>query len=668
MLETLKGIGEKRIKALNDHGIYTAADLAYNFPYKYYDFSCIDEFESKSPETKLLKVEIIDEPKVTFARRGLNYTKARVKDGKTEFIAVWYNRSYVKSTLKVGEYYLLYGTASKTKSSEFVVGMYKKADKISGGGLFSVYKSISGIPSETLKKITGEALKREDFSSPVDDNDAFGKTMSLKDAVFTVHNPGDFNELENAKNRLNLEDLLHLAVMAQDRKLNTKNKKDYKYNFSKETVKAFKDSLPYMLTRSQKTAIDDIIKDLNSDCTMNRMIQGDVGSGKTVVAIFACYLAAKSGFQGAVMVPTEILSGQHYKTATELLGKENINIKLLNSSTPQDEKKGIIRGLKDGSVHMIIGTQSIISEGISFKNLRLIVTDEQHKFGVNERNLLAKKSKTLDILSMSATPIPRSLSLIFYGGTDISVLDERPKGASKITTNLVDELKISRLWQFISKEAKKAEQRVFVGRPRVYDADDGINSVDYIYKQVIDSGINKNIVKVLHGKQKKDEQTRAIKDFKEGNIKILIATTVVEVGLDIQNAGIMVIFNPERLGLASLHQLRGRIGRDGKSGYCFCVCERVKGNALDRLKFFKETSDGFKIAEYDYKNRGSGVIFGCKQHGKEERLFKNTSFSITKFNQIQGYLEKSVNTEMYAKLLYAAQKKYSSIFEKIILN
>ncbi len=664
-LTKLSGIGESRKKAFEELGIFSQEDLLNFLPYKYYDFSKTEPFADDG-KVRLIKAQATEVPKIVSIKKNFSFVSCKMTDETGHiFTAVWYNQTYIKAQIFLGVELYLFGKNSKTKKNNFVVLISKFQDKLSKLALLPIYKTAGKIGQTIIQNSINQVLKTLNIWEFIPHNMLQKYNLiDIKSAYQILHSPNSFEELEKASERLEIENLIPHIAISEYHKSIFRTIKLQKYNNFVQIFENYKNLLPFSLTSDQTEAIFDLEKDMNSKFSMNRLLQGDVGSGKTAVAFFGAYFAQNNGHQSAIIAPTEILANQHYKTAQKLF--DNNQIALLTSSICTQERKNILNRLKLGEIKIIIGTHSLLSDEIQFNDLTYLVIDEQHRFGVEQRKKLKNKGFSPDILVMSATPIPRSLSLVLYGDLDISTLYSRPK-ASKTTTNLVSEAKINDMWNYIAEKIKTGS-KAYVVCSKIDEELDDDQTLEFSAKNLFNKLSEKfgENIGLLHGKLSKNNQNQIIGDFSSGKLKILVSTTVVEVGVDIPDADIIVIASPERFGLATLHQLRGRVGRNGQEAHCFCLTSNLNQKSYERLLFFKNNSDGFKIAEFDLKTRGSGTIIGTNQHGKEEGIsFSASNYSTAK--QILEQIKKDIS--LYAKVLERGEKLYNqSVISKIVLN
>lgn len=616
-IQFVKGVGEKRAKLFNSLGIFCVDSLIHFYPRKYEDWSASKNLEAvKSGETVSIKATLITPVKEAMIRRGLTLFKCKFSDGENVISVTIFNNKYLAKSLRIYEDYYLYGKIEKSLLN-FSMNSPKieKAENILA--IQPVYPAKEKLTSRSISKIMKTALDELGEIEETLDDEIMQKysLISLDKAIRNIHFPNSADDYLPARKRLIFEELLTLQLGLLKLKSNKKSetalviKDDYSSEFEK--------LLPFNLTNAQKRTISECLQDMKSKYPCNRLVQGDVGSGKTAVAASLIYSVIKNGYQATMMAPTEILATQHYESLLKILAPAGINIRLLTGSTPAKEKKEIKKALFDGEIDLIIGTHALIQNDVAFKNLALVITDEQHRFGVKQRAQLAEKGEDVHTIVMSATPIPRTLGLILYGDLDISILDELPPGKQEIRTDVVDSRYHKRLYKFIKDAIARGEQ-CYIVCPAVEENETNIKSAEELADELANGEFKGYNLGILHGKMKPKDKEAIMKSFASGKVSLLVATTVVEVGVDVPNATIMVIENAERFGLSTLHQLRGRVGRGNKKSYCVLVSDAKGKTARERLMTMKKYSDGFKIADTDLKLRGPGDFFGSRQHGLPE--------------------------------------------------
>lgn len=614
-VSALKGVGEKRAAYYKKLGVSTVYDLLYHLPRGYVDFSCpVSPVDAPVNEYCVLKGRIVMKMPEQRIRKGLSIFKAKATDGLNDFMVVIYNNYYGFKALQTGREYLFYGKVTgnllrKEISSPRIV----KADT---EPLVPVYHLTTGLTSAAVLQNMREAvliLENEPFDSMPTYLLLENNLISLPHALKAIHFPENQEEADAAARRLAFDEMLILQLGML--MLKEKSRKSTPCVMDEKTdISAFFESLPFEMTGAQQNCVKEISADLCSGSPMNRLLQGDVGSGKTAVAAAACYFAFKNGYQSALMAPTEILAVQHYKTLNGFLEPLGVKTVLLTGSMTAKEKREVKKQLSDGSAAVAVGTHAIIQKDVEFASLGLVITDEQHRFGVAQRAALAGKGKSPHKLVMSATPIPRTLALIIYGDLDISVINEMPKGRIPVKTYAVTGKLRKRAFNFIKKQLDEGRQ-AYIVCPVIEDSETDMLAAKSYAEKAKGEDFADYTVGLLHGKMKAAEKEQVMTDFKDKKIDVLICTTVVEVGVDVPNASVMMIENAERFGLSQLHQLRGRVGRGSFESHCILVTDNTGEECVRRMKIMSSTSDGFKISEEDLKLRGPGDFFGNRQHG-----------------------------------------------------
>ena len=609
-LENIKGLGPKNLQLINKLGIYTIDDLINFYPFRYdvIERSNVDELNDGD---KIIIDGIIESvPSIFYFGKRRDKMSFKLNTGENIFRVDIYNRGFLKSKLKIGTNITVIGKLDK-KHNLIIVS------DISFGAILKtkiepVYHTTYGIGITTIKKYINSIIDNYHTKSLLPDYliDKY-KLMDKDEAIKIVHNPTKLNELNKALNRLRYEELFLFMCKMNYLKNNIQYKEGLKRVVDKSKVYELINNLEFKLTDDQLKAIEDIYNDLTLPYRMNRLLQGDVGSGKTIVSFISLYINYLGGYQGALMAPTEVLAIQHYNNIKKLFKDYNINIELLIGKTTKREKNRIYKELEEGNVDIIIGTHALFTDEVNYKNLGLVITDEQHRFGVNQRANLKNKGITPDVLYMSATPIPRTYALTLYGDMEISNIKTLPNGKKDIITTIKSEKDIKDVLTSMYNELKEGHQ-VYVIAPLVEESD----KVDFNNVYELEEKMNKAFGKlynigVLHGKMKSDEKDEIMTKFQNNEIQILISTTVVEVGVDVKNATMIVIFDAYMFGLSSLHQLRGRVGRNDLQSYCILI----SNHETERLNILTKTNDGFKISEEDFKLRGSGDLFGVRQSG-----------------------------------------------------
>ena len=610
----LKGVGEKRAELLRKKGIDTVGALLRFYPRAYLDWQNITPIsECHEGENVCVRAEITSPVKTANIRRGMTLYKFSAADDSGVIEVTLFNRKYLAENLREGRSYLFYGklgygiTLRQMSSPEIMPAEYM--------GIEPVYAASEGLSSKTIEKIMKNALVYTDSMQDAIPDGIRQKNglCDFKTALKSIHFPLERQALESAKRRLVFEELfvLQTGLLFLKRRRRALAGCTVKENLLDE----FKKTLSFKLTGAQERVINECLSDMMSPRPMNRLIQGDVGSGKTAVAAALMYISAGNGFQSALMAPTELLAEQHFKTLCKITENSGIKCALLTGSLTKKQKDEVKAGLKSGEIKVAVGTHALLTDDVEFESLGLVVTDEQHRFGVGQRGRLSSKGNNPHTLVMSATPIPRTLGLIIYGDLDISIIDEYPAGRQRIATYCVDSSYNARVYNYIKKFIAEGRQ-AYIVCPLVDENEAlGIKSASEYYEELSENQFKGYTVGLLHGKMKPKDKESVMRRFAAGEIQLLISTTVIEVGIDVPNAALMVIENAERFGLSQLHQLRGRIGRGEYSSACILISDVKSGDTKRRLDVIKNNTDGFKIADEDLKLRGPGDFLGSRQHG-----------------------------------------------------
>ena len=668
-----KYITAKQLSNLKSLGINTIYDLIYYFPRAYDDRTNIKKIgELKFNEYVVLKASVMSAVNLT-VRSGKKIVKAMVSDGTGIMEILWFGMPYIKKSLKIGEEYLFIGQIKKSAVFQLINPEYKLfsgQQKVSENEILPIYSSNKNITQNNLRKLVEKFIANflNYFEENIPDKLIKEyKIMERKSAIKNIHYPVSMKEIEEAKRRFAIEELLilELGILKNRFIIENSNSKNYEVEGKKEKVREFLSQLTFNLTNAQKKVIKEIYDEISNGKIVNRLIQGDVGSGKTVVAMVMLIYMAENGYQGALMAPTEILANQHYLGIKEKLEKIGLRVELLTSSIKGKKKNEILEGIANGEVDIVIGTHSLIEDNVIFKKLGLIVIDEQHRFGVNQRNKLREKGFLGNLLVMSATPIPRSLALSIYGDLDLSIIDELPPGRTPIKTKwIANDEDLEKMYDFIYKKVNAGNQAYFV-TPLIETSDKmALKSVDKVSEEIERKFSNKKIG-IIHGKMKAKEKDEVMLKFKNKEYDILIATTVIEVGIDVPASTIMTIYNAERFGLSALHQLRGRVGRGSKQSYCFLISNSMTENSKQRLSIMEETEDGFRIAEEDLKLRNSGEIFGLRQSGFSDLKFIDIIYDVKTIKLVRDecikYLKEHKGEIENIYLKYDIEQKFSDI-------
>lgn len=669
----IKGVGEKRAKMLNKLGIRCVWDLLYYFPRDYEDRRKVHTILSApigemccikaTPNEKLVKKQI---------RKNVTLYYLYVQDDTGSIHVKWFGNDAYPVNISYGEEYVFYGKKvygyGKTEFELDVMEKIKNAKYTMK--IVPNYPLTKGLNQNLIRSLVSSCLEKVDRFLDIFTEDV-RNAYNLETTDFSVrqmHFPSDDSSFAKARRKLVFEELFILQLALSYLKGRRQNKKGILiHNINCE--KNFEKLLPFTLTDSQSNAISEILVDLSGEKPMNRLVQGDVGCGKTVVAAAAIYTVCKNGYQSALMAPTEILATQHFNTLKNIIG-DNLNIALLTGSTKAREKRETLEKIKNGEVDLVIGTHAIIEDTVEFKNLALCVTDEQHRFGVNQRAKLSEKSDFAHVLVMSATPIPRTLALILYGDLDISVINAMPKGRQPIETYCVAEGLRQRAYNFVKKQLDSGRQGYIVC-PLVEQSDkiDAHSSIE-IYENLKDNVFPTYRVGLLHGKMSAKEKDSIMLSFKNGDIDLLVSTTVIEVGVDVPNANIMVIENAERFGLSQLHQLRGRVGRGSEKSYCILFTDSDNEITRERMDIMTSTTDGFKISQKDLELRGSGEFFGTRQHGLPELKVANLFTDIEILKEAQKLCQNILETDptLSDKSHLLMRQRIATLFKKFENN
>jgi ATP-dependent DNA helicase RecG len=619
-IQYLKGVGPKRASIFRKMGIMTLGDLLFHLPRAYEDRTkTIKIQEGVIGEKQSFVLEVTGSPTVSRPRRGLSILQVPVRDSTGEAVMVWFNQDYLKKTFSPGQVYIVYGKLSFNRYQVQILNPdFKLWSPDHVGSVTPIYPLTDGISNNEMKKIVAQALSEinDDIKSVVPKTYSIKRKLPSKlDSLIGIHFPKNLNHAEISRRALAYEELLLLQIGL----LWFKNKGGAELEGIKfknvRGLEKFIIDLPYKLTAAQIRVIQEIISDMTSNKRMNRLVQGDVGSGKTVVSAAAMVLAVLNGYQATMMAPTEILADQHFETLKDLLKNMPIKIGLLKGSMSLKSRESILNQISNGEVDIVIGTHALIQDSVKFKRLGLAITDEQHRFGVRQRIDLSDKGDLPDMLIMTATPIPRTLALILYGDLDISIIDELPPGRKLIETYAVGSDMEDRIFSFIRKQIIEGRQ-AYVVCPLIEEQEkQDLLSAEKTYERLTSDIFPDFNIGLIHGRMGQAEKEASMRSFKTGEMDILVSTTVIEVGVNVPNANIMLILNAERFGLAQLHQLRGRIGRGKYKSYCILINDSSNSTARERMRILQSTSDGFKISEKDLELRGPGEFFGTKQHG-----------------------------------------------------
>lgn len=615
-ISSIKGVGPKLSEKLNKCGIFTIYDLLLYFPRDYEHIKSDIKPEDINEKDKLmLTCRVIGFNRDIRTKTGKTITSIKFDYNGNIVLAKWFNQPYIKNTFRMNESYDLIGKFKKVSNVFEVINPIISCNDAKESKIISKYSLKEDMSDKMIPKLINQVLDKVDIYDNLP-NDMLDKynLIDLDTAIRDIHFPKGELRLENARTRLKFQELFTYSMKLLILKNRIRRGEGIYFEFAKE-LKDFKEALPFSLTNAQTKVVREVLRDQKSKYPMNRLIQGDVGSGKTIVALIAIFNVIKNGYQATLMVPTEILANQHFKEAKTLFDKFNVEVELLTGSTSNKEKLRIKERISNGDNILVVGTHALIQEDVNFKNLGIAITDEQHRFGVEQRNKLINKGKRPDILVMTATPIPRTLALCMYSDLDVSIIDELPPGRKPIGTKFYSDEDRSLAYKLALEEISKGRQ-VYIVCPLIEETESlDLNSVEKLYDELKSSYFKNIEVKVLHGKMKPKEKDEIINSFKNGETNVIISTTVIEVGVNVPNASLMIVENSERFGLAQLHQLRGRVGRGSYESYCILIGKTKSEKTKRRMEIMTESTDGFYISEQDLKIRGAGEMFGLRQSG-----------------------------------------------------
>ena len=679
-IQYVKGIGPKKASKLNKLGIFTINDLIYYFPRQYEDRNKLKKICQLEDKEKATIRAIISSIETSTPRKGLSITKLSVRDETGFAKLVFFNQDYIVKSFKSGDTILVFGKVKKdfngVELSSCEVEQMSNNPK-STCGIMPIYPLTYGLTNKELMGIikiifTNEQIVVKEYL-PKRIIEKY-KLCSIDYAIKNLHNPTNKESLKIALYRMVFEEFLILQLGLFLFKNGVVEKDGINFN-RHDKLKAILDSLPFKLTNAQNRAFNEILDDMASNKVMNRLVQGDVGSGKTVVALLSLANCVLNGYQGALMAPTEILAEQHYISLNETLSQFGMNIGLLVGSLTKKQKENILEKVKNKEIDILIGTHALIEDKVEFNNLGIVITDEQHRFGVRQRNKLSEKGYNPDILVMTATPIPRTLALILYGDLDISIIDELPPGRQPIETIAVYKDKRDKAYNSLVREEVEKGRQVYIVCPLVEESEaiEAKSAVELV-EELRSEYFSDLRLGLLHGKMKPSEKDEIMKSFKNRELDILVSTTVIEVGVNVPNATLMIIENAERFGLAQLHQLRGRVGRGKHKSYCILIYSSKSEVCSQRMGIMEETTDGFKISEKDLEIRGPGEFFGTRQHGLPElrvaNIFKHMKILKLAQQEARYIISEDLKLQNYEnkKLKQEVLKKFENRLEEISLN
>lgn len=675
-VQYLKGVGPKMYELLNKLSIYTVKDLLEYYPRVYEDRTKVTPISDFQKDQNVLFLGTLIKPvTMVYAKKKKILSTVVVDDSGAIAMLTWFNQVYIKDRIKEGGTYLFYGKVGSVSGSRATLdscSIYDVNDLDKIQGLYPIYPLTAGITQNYLFKLINNLMDSGIMVNEIF-NEEFRRKYRLAEANYAlrnIHFPKSYEMVNIARNRIIFEELfLFQLALLNMKQIEVEHTNTNTYSDLDESE--FLKLIPFELTGAQKKVVSQIKKDMSSKTVMNRLVQGDVGSGKTMVAAIAMYLAVKNGYQAALMAPTTILANQHYIELSQYFEKLGINVEIITSSTTKKQKEKIIEKLKNNDIDILIGTHSIIEDNVEFNNLGLVVTDEQHRFGVKQRMKLSAKGNVVDTIVMTATPIPRSLAIILYGDLDLSIIDELPPGRKPVETCVVNDSYNQRVYNFLKKQINEGRQ-VYVVCPLVEENEDlDLNSVEKLYEEY-KKEFNGYNVAILHGKMKNKEKDSIMQEFKANKINILISTTVIEVGISVPNATVMVIENSDRFGLAALHQLRGRVGRGSASSYCILKSNNKSAIARQRLDIMRKSNDGFEIAQKDLELRGPGDFFGVRQSGMPEfklaNLLTDTKILESTQEAVKTLIEedRTLSLPQNSKIKNALYNKYGEQLKNVV--
>lgn len=613
----LSGVGAKRLTAIESLGIHSIYDLLFYFPFRYEDMEVKSLSDAVDQEKILLKGVVASDPVVVQFGYRKNRLNVRILVENESIMITFFNQPWLKDKFETGNEVAVYGKWNESRRG--LTGIKVLGNSNSDGSIDSVYSVNKNIHQKTLVKLIKQAFDQyhQDIVSVIPDN--IRKKYKLLDdeqIVSGMHFPKSEEQGELARRSAKFREFFLFECGIQSVKAKDRDTADgLVESYDTEFVQQFLNELPFQLTTAQSRVVHEILGDMNSKHHMNRLLQGDVGSGKTIVAVIAMLASVTAGFQAAIMAPTEILAQQHFDKISDLLTPLKIKVGLLTGSQSKKEHDTIAENVKQGQINVVVGTHALIQDSVHYKNLGLIVIDEQHRFGVNQRKALRQKGENPDVLAMTATPIPRTLAITTYGDMDVSRIDELPAGRKSIKTYWIRSQKIEQMYRFVEKQLQESAQ-VYVVTPLISESEKiDLKNAELIFDKFNELFAPKYKIGLLHGQMPNDEKEAVMDEFSQQKLDVLVSTTVIEVGVDVPNATVMVIYDANRFGLSQLHQLRGRVGRGKKQSFCILIADPKNEVALERMKILTSTNDGFVLAEEDLKMRGSGDILGSKQSG-----------------------------------------------------
>lgn len=661
-LKYIKGLSEKRIADLNKMGVYTAEDLVRVFPRGYLDMrKAVSLSAAQNNQYVLTKGTVVSVPDYVARKSRFTYFKVYCEQDGEPFTVIWFNQPYVKDKIKVGETYLFYGRIRNRYAYSISNPSFEVLDGATKlKGIVPVYSVKGCLTQRVMRSVIADALNKIKFNSLIDQS--IIKKYALTDlynAYRAVHMPDTLDDVYIGADRIACEEYFLLISAFKIIKTDKTSPRNYRYNVKSAEIAEFVKRFGFEFTAGQKKAVNEIFTDMKGATVMNRLLQGDVGSGKTAVSLCALYLALKSGYQAVMLAPTEVLAKQNYDIVKKYLPEFERGF--LSGGLTAKEKTAVKSALKNGDIKILVGTHAVLEEDVLFKNLSLCVCDEQQRFGVTQRNRLVEKSVCPDVLIMSATPIPRTLSLVLYGDLDISTIIDKPVSRQEIQTGIVPASRYDEMLAFIQKQVDEGRQAYFVCPKIDGDEEGSVISVTEIYDE-LKQKLPKLKTELLHGRMKDEIKTDVMTRFKAGEIDAVVSTTVIEVGIDVPNATVMAIYGADRFGLSQVHQLRGRVGRSSLKSYCFLMTDNDNEKTIARLNTLKNNSDGFKIAEADYDERGGGDFLGTRQSGK-----LSTELGALKYSASCIFLAKKIADDVIDRGLFNESLRQIAIskYEKL---
>ncbi len=671
-LSVLKGIGPKRREALARLDIFSVEDVIAYLPVRYRDLTVVTKLNAAAVDTpSLFKVRVLQKPVIRYPRKNFSIVSCDIEDVSGRAQAIWFNQPYIVKSLSENSDVYLYGSIEIKQGRRRL--MNASVENESELTIAPVYRlpSSTGLNQKTMRSIITQAIEyclnndREVFDASFR---AKHRLCTREFAIKNIHFPKDEQALLASRRRLCFEELIKVQVFIKLRKKQNELEAGKVFTINCKQIEDFVKSLPYELTSKQIKCLKEIYTDVTSGKAMNRLVQGDVGCGKTIIAFIAMFFAVQNNGQAALMAPTEILARQHYLQLCELFGSKNVVF--LSGSLSSNEYKDALKKIKDGKALYIVGTNALVQKNVEYNNLLLIITDEQHRFGVGQRAKFFAKGNSPHTLVMSATPIPRTLSLIVFGDLDISVIDELPAGRQKVSTSIISPNRENDMLRYIRNELIAGRQAYFVCPLIEEDEESTLVSAEGLFEELSTGIFNDIPIALLHGKMSAEEKNNVMDRFALGEIKALISTTVIEVGVNVKNSTIMVIYGSDRFGLAQLHQLRGRVGRGDLKSYCFMLTNSSNPETLERLKIMTQTNNGFEVAQYDYELRGPGDYLGKRQSGIAEARFSYALSNTLLLKETQKVIEEDVlpNVHLFENLIKEIDEKFKKELSDIAYN